>query len=172
MVAIFGNVREARGEPCARRGPTDVTLANANPAAVRDEAGDCKRELALPVAVDAGDTDELARAHAQRRFVELAADANALEHEHIACVGFARSAPTIARAISATSKGLANVAVVSPARSTVTSSATARTSSSLCVTITIVVPSLASLRSVASKPSTSIGVSTAVGSSSTSSFAP
>ena len=57
-----------------------------------------------------------------------------------------------ARDVGARRASLPNVATVCPARSTVTASATARTSSSLCVTSTIVVPSSASPRSVASKP--------------------
>ena len=57
------------------------------------------------------------------------------------------------------------VATVFPPRSTVTRSATAFTSCSLCEMKMTVFPSSAIARSVAKSPSASCGVSTAVGSS-------
>ena len=90
----------------------------------------------------------------------------------IACVGSPSSARAPSSCAARCVEPSANVATVRPARKTVTASATARTSSSLCVTSTIAVPLCASWRSVASSPSTSTGASTAVGSSSRSSVAP
>ncbi len=76
------------------------------------------------------------------------------------------SRPTIMVAMSALVRSAAGrVAIVRPSRITVTTSAMASTSSSLCEMNSTAQPFLASSRTTTNKSSTSLGVSTAVGSS-------
>src|SRR5690606_882209 len=69
--AVLGEVSEPAGEARPRRGARDVAFADPDRAA-RDgeEARDHARELALAVAVDPRDADDLAGAHVKCRDLE------------------------------------------------------------------------------------------------------
>ncbi len=83
------------------------------------------------------------------------------------------SRPTISRArLRSVAPSVGTVSIFLPRRSTVTWSETSSTSLSLCEMKMIEVPSAASVRSTRKRSCDSCAVSTAVGSSSTSTFAP
>ena len=167
----------ARGSPGRSARPDDVDA----PRRRRPHPGDRLGELALPVAGDARDRDDLAGARAssetslsgRRAAVAVGPDVVELEHRLRRGRAAARrgraprsSRPTIS---AASERGVASavstVAIERPPRSTVTRSATAFTSCSLCEMKITVRPSSAISRSVSNSTSASCGVSTAVGSS-------
>ncbi len=64
VVAVLVYVRESRGQSRARRRPRDARSRDLDrPARDRQEPRDRARELALPVAIDPRDADDLARAN-------------------------------------------------------------------------------------------------------------
>ena len=66
-LAVLGDVRDAVADHAARAGVGHVVAADDDRARIdRPQAGDRLDELALAVAVDAGQGDDLARAHGQR----------------------------------------------------------------------------------------------------------
>ena len=165
----------ARGSPPRSGFPPIRT----EPVGRRAHAGDRLGELALAVAGHARDRDDLAGAHDERgashgRLAAVALRPDALELEHrLAGTSAPRASPpppSSRPTISAASeRGVASavgtVASECPPRSTVTRSATAFTSCSLCEMKITVRPSAAISRIVSNSTSASCGVSTAVGSS-------
>ena len=180
---VLGDVRDAGGD----RARADRPLARSRPATATralgrlPDPGDRLGELALAVAGDARDGDDLARPHDERdaphgRRAAVALDPDVVELEHdvpAACVAGrrarsgsrARVRPSAPRASAASRRRASTVAIERPPRSTVTRSATAFTSCSLCEMKITVRPSAAISRSVSNSTSASCGVSTAVGSS-------
>ena len=130
-------------------------------------------ELALPVARDARDAEDLAAVDLERDVLEpLPRHAVDLQRDRApACAASERRTPivgrpTISEASSRSStSAVARVPTTTPRRSTVTRDEICRTSCSLWLMKTIAMPSSRRRRSVANSASTSCGTSTAVGSS-------
>ena len=167
-MAIAGEQRERR--------PQHAQLPGVERAHAREQL----LERTLAVAVDARQRDQLARAQLEvdarepgRAYaVERERERSRLDRPAAAPAAAARRPPSGGRAGSRRVRASDWLATVSPARSTVTRSQTAVISSSLCEIRTMLLPSSRRRASSASSSSTSDGASTAVGSSSTSTFAP
>ena len=178
-MAVGRDVAEPGGEALAHGRGRRVASGQQH-AAFEDGAqpGHHLLELALAVAVDPGDADDLPGVDpevdaAQRRHPAVVRRRDALEHEpgsprspERAAADGRTSRPTISRPSSGAEVDPAGrVATSRPSRSTATRSATRSTSSSLWLMKTTERPAAASPRRTASSSSASCGVSTAVGSS-------
>ena len=192
-MAVLRHDAAARRRHCRGAGVGEIGVADIESAFGRpQQAGQHHAELALAVALDAGQADDFAGPDLQGEIVDPRRAVAVLHGEAVAHQGEARGAPdggggrrrrrarpaatssgfTSRPTMAWTSAPMSALAMLSsatsrPVRSTATRSATLAISASLCVTRMTARPESATRRQMSSSAPISPGGSTAVGSSST-----